>query len=104
MRQIAIDQVVTMAKSQFGGFDLVSRLARAYSHAVVLKDSQRIAEVRDAIVKFESSIASDNFPGTWGFSFDILVSGSTQQISDEQERQMSVRCEPDSTAFVDPSL
>lgn len=70
---IFIDSIVTLAR--LGGKDsfLKYKIRRALEIAVSIKDQNRINLVRDAIIAYEDTHSIDNKPGTWGYSFDLLI-------------------------------
>jgi hypothetical protein len=80
--RIAIDATLTCASGDLfehrqTGF---VRLRHALKLAVSLRDLDRVAAVRDAIVAHEDRVAEDRYPGTWGVAFDELVEDKPRHL------------------------
>lgn len=87
MQQIIIDAAVRMAQEQ-PDFQVATRLARAYTLAIRYGNTQGILLVRDALIGLEAAIAVDRLPGTWGFSYDVLLGASRQRLDPEIEHRI----------------
>ena len=66
-----IDSILKIAS--LGGDCFFNKLEKALRLAVALNDQQRIIFIRDAIIKYEDTYSEDGKPGTWGYSYDLLI-------------------------------
>lgn len=75
MAQAVIDNNITIVKERLYNdeFSALSKLERGLYLALILKDKIRIKMIKELILEFEDTIAEDQQPGTWGFSFDLLL-------------------------------
>lgn len=87
MAHIAIDSSMKIAQNDLHSYktDVIDHLRRALFLSISLNDSNRINEVRDAILDFEDKIAVDEKAGLWGFSYDLLVDNRKIPLSDDLE-------------------
>src|SRR5262249_47860730 len=76
MARVLIDSTIDLSHRGLGNADvaLIPKLGWALSVAISLRDAIRLASMREAILAFEDRVAQDQFPGLWGFSFDLLLS------------------------------
>jgi hypothetical protein len=92
MALIAIDAYLAAVQQRRYEYSvsLVGKLKRALEIALQVKDSERLASVRDALIELESEIAEDESLGLWGFAFDALVEPPNRKIpvSDDQRREL----------------
>ncbi|MCZ0932554.1 MAG: hypothetical protein OXJ52_05320, partial [Oligoflexia bacterium] len=66
-----IDSTIEIAS--LGGDCFFNKLERALRLAVSLNDRKRIISARDAIIKYEDTYSEEDKPGTWGYSYDLLI-------------------------------
>ena len=105
-----IDSVIKMA--DLGGEPfLKDKLERALKLSVSINDKQRIISVRDAIIKYEVTHSEDDRPGTWGYSYDLLIGDKNlyrkveldreqeDKIINELERKLKIFSDKDSNTF-----
>lgn len=71
------------------------KLGRALSIALATKDSERIAAIRDAIVKYEDRMASSVLAGHWGLSFDLILENRKIPVTPEIEAKIIADLEAD---------
>lgn len=90
MAQRAVDSYVQVAIRGLYAYEsqAITKLARALSIALSIGDSNRVGLVRDVIIDLEARIATDDKPGLWGFSFDLLVQNPKVPLSPEQKRKL----------------
>src|SRR5690606_16088960 len=62
-----------------------TKLKRALSIAIFLKDNNLIQQCKETIIKFENLVSIDNLPGIWGYAFDLLVFNKKAGLSQEEE-------------------
>lgn len=71
---------------------ILLKLEIALKTAIAINDRQRILSIKDAIIEYEEFHAKDDLPGTWGYSFDILISNKQSyekvRLTEEQENKM----------------
>jgi hypothetical protein len=80
--RVAIDAYLEATSPGWYDHEMVAkhRVERALALSALLRDPERIVRSRDALVDLEDSIASDEFAGLWGFSFDTLVESPSKHI------------------------
>ena len=85
-----IDSTLEIAKGSFCRHetDVKIKLERALSVAISINDLNRIDLLRDTIIEYEDSIAQDDKPGLWGFSFELLVNNKKVALSAEVENKI----------------
>ena len=90
--QTVIDSNIAICENSLAeSLDCITKIRRALNLAIRIGDRERIARVKDAIIKLENNIAEDDQPGLWGFDFELLVLGSTGKMRlDETERKQIV--------------
>ena len=78
MAHIAIDSRLEISKRDLPEYDIatVEHLKRALTLSVSLSDTKRFEQTRHAIIAFEDKISEDDKLGTWGFSYNLLISGN----------------------------
>ena len=76
LAHVVIDATIEIAARRLEkyGVSTIKKLRRALDLALSLNDSARVAAVCEASIAFEDLIGQDLLPGTWGFSFDMLLS------------------------------
>jgi hypothetical protein len=72
MARLVVDGTLALVVPGERDYDLLDGMVRALSIALVTKDQQRVDATSMALIEYETSVAQDNLPGTWGFSFDAL--------------------------------
>lgn len=90
MAQVAVDSYIEIARSDCHKYqtDVIDKLKRALSLALLLNDQSRVASVRDAIIEYEDYVAEDDKPGLWGFSYDLLYNNKGVALSEDQRRKL----------------
>jgi hypothetical protein len=68
--------------------ETIDHLGRALDLSISLNDSNRINEVRDAILAYEDKVAVDEKAGLWGFSYDLLVGHRKIKLSEDLEEKI----------------
>ena len=71
--------------------EVIPKLECALSVAISLNDSKLQEQVKSAILEYENFIAVDDEPGTWGFSFDLLVGKNKKTSLDEDRKREVIR-------------
>lgn len=61
------------------------KLKYAFAIACKINDNDLIAKCKTAIIELEAAIGKDQFPGLWGYAFDILVFNKKAALSSEEE-------------------
>lgn len=79
-----IDSTILIAEQNCHKYetDVIIKLKRAALIAISTNDSKRIIKLRDCIIQYEDSIAQDNKPGLWGFSFDLLINNKKVDLTE----------------------
>ena len=105
-----IDSVINMANLGGNPF-LKYKLERGLKLAISINDQQKIIYVRDAIIKYEETHFEEDKPGTWGYSYDLLIGDKNlyrkiklekkqeEQIIKELERKLKNFSDKNSKAF-----
>lgn len=90
MAQVAVDSYIEIARSDCHKYqtDVIDKLKRALSLALLLNDQSRVASVRDAIIEYEDYVAENDKPGLWGFSYDFLYNNKKVALSEDQKRKL----------------
>lgn len=66
-----------------------TRLRRALSLALSIRDTQRIERVRDAILAYARCTGDDDMGGSWGLAFDALIEKKKKvRLTVEQEAEI----------------
>jgi hypothetical protein len=75
MAQISIDSAIEASVGSHLESPLqgIEALATALRIAHTINDTDRIASVRDEMIRYEQRVAEDEKVGLWGFSFDCLL-------------------------------
>ena len=99
-----IDSIIKMA--ELGGDPVLKyKFERALKLAVSINDQKRILSLKDTIIKYEDTHSEDNKPGTWGYSFDLLIGNKDLykkiQLKEEQESQIIKKLEEKLIKFSD---
>ena len=68
-----IDSIIQMTSLVEREHFLKYKLERGLRVAVSINDEKRIISVRDVIIRYEDKYCEIDKPGTWGFSFDLLI-------------------------------
>ena len=99
-----IDSIIKMAEMGGDPF-LKHKLRRALSLAVSINDRNRISSLRDAIINYEDTHSEDDKPGTWGYSFDLLIGDKDLykkiQLAEKQENKIIKKLEDRLTVLSD---
>lgn len=90
MAQIAIDSTLESAHLQPHKREtqIVRKLERALSLAVSINDKTRIESVKNHILKYEETVAEDEKPGLWGFSFDLLFNNKKVDLPEQDKAKL----------------
>lgn len=95
--RILIDAAIQVAERRASEHisDIYRKLERAHDVAVGIKDGTLVEAVRGALVRFEGKAAEDHRPGTWGYSFELLVAGDNKKfpVLDDLRSQLIVDME-----------
>ena len=99
-----IDSIIKMA--ELGGDKFLKfRLDRALRLAVSISDGKRILFLRDAIISYEDAHSEDDKPGTWGYSFDLLIGDKDLykkvKLTEKQKSKIIKKLEERLVAFSD---
>lgn len=88
--QIVIDAILEIARNDNYKYEIgvITKIERALSLALLINDVMRIELVRDCIIDFEDKIAEDDKPGTWGFSYNLLLNNKKVNLSDAQKQKI----------------
>ncbi len=88
-RIVIVETLIIVEKSlcKYKGH-MITKLARALSLALSIKDKTKVEVVRDTMIAFEDRIAQDDLCGLWGFSFDYLIENKKVPFTQEQERKI----------------
>ncbi|ACU04001.1 DUF4209 domain-containing protein [Pedobacter heparinus] len=65
-----------------------TKLKRALSIAILLKDKVLISECKNTIIAFEDTVSVDNLPGIWGHAFDMLVFNKQVGLTVSEEKSI----------------
>ncbi len=86
----AIDELVRAVRENRVKHEVnaIEKLRRALSVAISIRDSGRIAAVRDFMISYEDQIADDEHAGIWGFSFDELLDNPKVSLATQQETKL----------------
>lgn len=99
-----IDSIVKLTDLE-GYPSLQNKFERCLRLVVALNDQKRITFVRDAIIKYENVHSKDDKPGTWGYSFDLLIGkkdlSPKVQLKKEQEDKIIKELERKLKTFSD---
>ncbi len=99
-----IDSVINMANLGENPF-LKDKLERSLKVAISTNNQQRIISTRDAIIKYENTYAKDDKLGTWGYSYDLLISNKNLyrkvQLREKQENKIIQELEKKLKKFSD---
>ena len=84
LAHIVIDETIKIAKQHChkSKTTVITKLKRALNLALLINDSQKVNNVKEAIISYENQLSKDKLPGLWGFSFDLLINNSKIKISD----------------------
>lgn len=91
MAQAVIDNNITIVKERLynNEFSALSKLERGLYLALKLSDKVRIKTIKELILEFEDAIAEDEKPGTWSFSFDLLLKNRIDLTAAERSKIIS---------------
>jgi len=86
MARIAVDSTIDIVRSGLARseVDCIQHLRTALHTANQINDKDRIAAVRDEMIRYEDQVAVDEMAGLWGFSFDCLVRDELGDPSKDQ--------------------
>ena len=90
MAQIAVDSAIEVTthscfENEVQGIEALKTALRI-AHSI--NDADRIASVRNEMIRFEKEVAVDELAGLWGFSFDCLVDGGFGKPTEEQINEL----------------
>jgi hypothetical protein len=91
----AIDSYVAIAQGNLYKYivEAIPKIRRALYLAISVNDVGRIGQVRDACMAMEDQAGKDEWPGTWGFAFDLLIDDTKVSLSDAQRDHIIARLE-----------
>lgn len=84
--QIFIDSVVEITEKDLHKYEVnvIKKLERALSLALSVNDRRRKQKLIDTIINYEKRIAKDDKPGSWGFSYELLVNNSSLKLDENK--------------------
>jgi len=84
--QIFIDSVVEITEKDLHKYEVnvIKKLERALSLALSINDRGRKQKLIDTIINYEKRIAKDDKPGSWGFSYELLVNNSSLKLDENK--------------------
>jgi len=74
--ETTIDETINLLTLESGfqhPIEAENKIRRAIGLAAQIKDSERLSKLVNVVIEFESKYAINDMPGTWGYSFDILI-------------------------------
>lgn len=87
-----IDSSIELTSIDYEKYDAIlfkvvvpKKLASALTIAISIKDVPRIKAVVNALIAYEHRVGQDEYPATWGFSFDHLIGNKGAGLSLEQK-------------------
>lgn len=93
--RITIDSSIELTSVVYEKYDAIlfkvvvpKKLARALSIAISVKDEPRIKLAVEALISYENRVGQDEYPATWGFSFDHLLGNKKAGLSAEQKEKI----------------
>lgn len=89
--QIFIDSILEIVKKDLYTYEiylLKNKLKRALSLALTINDEERIKKLKEEIIKYEQKIAKDELPGTWGYSYELLIKNENIELTEEEEKMI----------------
>ncbi|MBX9449157.1 MAG: hypothetical protein KL787_05325 [Taibaiella sp.] len=66
----------------------IQKLKRALELAIAINNDNLIQETKKAILDFERRHSKDEKPGSWGYSFDLLISNKLVTLSEDEEEEI----------------
>lgn len=72
--ETAIDCIIKIAESNMmkDSFDSIDMLKWALNNAISIKNDDILDKIYKVSISFENNIAKDNYPGLWGFSYEMF--------------------------------
>lgn len=84
--RVAIDAAIELSsRDEIVQVKVFERLERAMRLAISLRDTERTAQVKDALIDYEERRGEDDKPGTWGRSFALLIGEKLVKLTPEEE-------------------
>jgi Domain of unknown function (DUF4209) len=81
MAIIAIESSIEIAeKKLYYDIYIFHKLIQAFKVAKTIKNTEMIDKARDAILNYENDVAEDSKPGLWGYSYDVLIENSKNNV------------------------
>lgn len=86
--RVYIESLIEIANGDYHKYphSTFIKLERALSLACGFNDSTLVENCKNAIINFERKHAQDSLGGTWGYSFDLLVSNPKVSLSVHEEK------------------
>lgn len=92
LRLVIDSNIAVCEKSLVDSLDCKTKIKRALVLAIQIKDQERIAKVKEAIIELEKEVAVDDKPGLWGFAFRWLILEFGKKISlNESEKNILIK-------------
>jgi len=87
---IVIDSIIEMAQRNCYApqVNVIKKLERALSLAIMLNDNRRIEKVADTTIAYEDAITDDSKLGLWGFYYDQLFESDKVKLTDSQKQKL----------------
>jgi hypothetical protein len=88
--QIVIDSTIEIAQRNCyqPQVNVIRKLKRALSLAIVLNNSSQIEKVTTAIISYEDTVTDDSKLGLWGFSYDFLFENDKIDLTNVQKQKL----------------
>ena len=88
--QIFIDSVIEITEKNLHKYptDIIKKLERALSLGLTINDKERIAKLKNTIIRYENKISEDDKPGLCGFSYELLVKNKKIVLGGDEEKEI----------------
>lgn len=85
-----IDSIISIASNNLYSSDVgvKRKLKRALALSIQINNSNKIEQVKKAILSYEEKIAQDDMVGTWGFSYDLLMFNKKIKLTQQEEERI----------------
>jgi hypothetical protein len=92
IRMVIDSSIEICANDLADPLDCKTKIKRALALSVQINDQERTANVKEAVIKLERKVATDDKPGLWGFAFKWLILDFGKKISlDDQEKSTLIK-------------
>lgn len=83
-QKVVDSNIVICEKSLAEPLDCKTKIKRALTLSIQIKDQERIENTKNTILKCEKDITIDDKPGLWGFAFKWLLLDFANKIGSRQ--------------------